>query len=168
MAAIQRFEDMEVWQNARELTLKIYAETWQGEFSKDFGLRDQIQRAAISVMSNIAEGFERGTNKEFIQFLFIAKGSAGDLEKLRARALMREFEEHLSAPRASRQAGRESKQKRLKVFRPEAVRAGLKKSMAGTQLRHHHRHSSQDSGQDPSGKSQAPHVVRPGGDQNRR
>ena len=79
-------------------------------------------------MSNIAEGFERGTNKEFIQFLFIAKGSAGDLEKLRARALMRKFKEYLSAPRASRQVGRESKQKRLKVFRPEAVHAGFKKA----------------------------------------
>lgn len=82
-------------------------------------------------MSNIAEGFERGTNKEFIQFLFIAKGSAGDLEKLRARALMRKFKEYLSAPRASRQVGRESKQKRLKVFRPEAVHAGFKKAWQG-------------------------------------
>ncbi len=68
-------------------------------------------------MSNIAEGFERGTNKEFIQFLFIAKGSAGNLEKLRARALMREFEEY-----------RKSKQKRLKVFRIEVVRSGFKKA----------------------------------------
>ncbi len=79
MAKIGRFEDMEVWQQARMIVKKIYSITCQGKFSRDFGLREQIQRAAISIMSNIAEGFERGTNKEFIQFLFIAKGSAGEV-----------------------------------------------------------------------------------------
>jgi four helix bundle protein len=79
MAKIERFEDIEAWQKARELTQQIYAVSSDGAFARDFGLRDQIRRAAVSVMSNIAEGFERGTNKEFVQFLFIAKGSAGEV-----------------------------------------------------------------------------------------
>jgi four helix bundle protein len=79
MAKLGRFEDIEAWQKARELTREIYRVTKQGAFAKDFGLRDQIRRAAVSIMFNIAEGFERGSNKEFIQFLFIAKGSAGEV-----------------------------------------------------------------------------------------
>jgi len=79
MAKIERFEDMEIWQQARSITKMIYSYSKQGAFGHDFGLRDQIKRAAVSIMSNIAEGFERGTNKEFIQFLYIAKGSAGEV-----------------------------------------------------------------------------------------
>jgi len=79
MAKIERFEDMEIWQQARDITRTIYFHSQQGGFARDFGLRDQIRRAAVSIMSNIAEGFERGTNKEFIQFLYIAKGSAGEV-----------------------------------------------------------------------------------------
>lgn len=79
MAKIEHFEDIEAWQKARELTRMVYEMTQDGAFARDFGLRDQIRRAAVSVMSNIAEGFERGSNKEFIQFLFIAKGSAGEV-----------------------------------------------------------------------------------------
>jgi len=79
MARIEKFEDMEVWQQARTIAKAVYANSRPGEFARDFGLRDQIRRAAVSIMSNIAEGFERGTNKEFIQFLFIAKGSAGEV-----------------------------------------------------------------------------------------
>lgn len=79
MATIERFEDMEIWQQARVLSGKIYKATGQGGFARDFGLRDQIRRAVVSVMSNIAEGFERGSNTEFIQFLYIAKGSAGEV-----------------------------------------------------------------------------------------
>lgn len=79
MTKIEKFEDMEVWQQARSITKAVYTNSRQGDFAWDFGLRDQIQRAAVSIMSNIAEGFERGTNKEFIQFLFIAKGSAGEV-----------------------------------------------------------------------------------------
>lgn len=79
MAKIERFEDIEVWQKARGLSKAIYAVTGDGAFARDFGLSDQIRRAAVSVMSNIAEGFERGSNKEFIQFLYIAKGSAGEV-----------------------------------------------------------------------------------------
>ena len=80
MATIKRFEDIEAWKKARELTREVYRHSKVGPFSKDFGLRDQIRRAAVSVMSNIAEGFERGGNKEFMQFLAIAKGSVGEIE----------------------------------------------------------------------------------------
>ncbi len=80
MAKIERFEDIEAWQRARQLAKAVYAVTSEGKFSRDFGLRDQIQRAAVSVMSNIAEGFDRGGNRELIQFLFIAKGSAAEVQ----------------------------------------------------------------------------------------
>lgn len=80
MATIQRFEEIEAWQVARELTRSIYECSKAGAFAKDFGLRDQIRRAAVSVMSNIAEGFERGGSAEFLQFLSIAKGSAAEVE----------------------------------------------------------------------------------------
>lgn len=79
MSGIETFEDVKAWQKARELTKEIYALSNDGQFARDFGLRDQIRRASVSIMSNIAEGFERGSNKEFMQFLFIAKGSAGEV-----------------------------------------------------------------------------------------
>ena len=77
--AVKLFEDLEVWKEARRLTQKIYQLTKNENFSKDFALRDQIRRAAVSIMSNIAEGFERGGNQEFVQFLYIAKGSCGEV-----------------------------------------------------------------------------------------
>ena len=79
MATFQKFEDIEAWQRARKLTREIYTVSNENPFSKDFGLRDQIRKASVSIMSNIAEGFERGGTKEFIQFLSIAKGSSGEL-----------------------------------------------------------------------------------------
>ncbi|OGC91271.1 MAG: four helix bundle protein [candidate division Zixibacteria bacterium RBG_16_53_22] len=79
MSQIGKFEDIEAWQKARELSKAIYDVTGEGAFARDFGLRDQIRRSAISVMSNIAEGFDRGGNKELIQFLYIAKGSIAEL-----------------------------------------------------------------------------------------
>ena len=79
MAAFKTFEEINAWQNARVLVKDVYAMTRSGGFSKDFGLRDQIQRAAVSICSNIAEGFERRGNKEFIKFLWIAKGSAAEV-----------------------------------------------------------------------------------------
>lgn len=79
MPTIEKFEDLEVWQSARNLVPMIYALCREEGFSRDFGLRDQIQRAAVSIMSNIAEGFEHSTNKELIRFLFIAKASAGEV-----------------------------------------------------------------------------------------
>ena len=79
MANIEKFEDILAWQKGRELTKLIYRASRQGEFAKDFALRDQIRRAVISITSNIAEGFERGGTKEFVQFLGYAKGSSGEV-----------------------------------------------------------------------------------------
>lgn len=76
---IKKFEDIESWKRARRLTNEIYQTTGTGKFARDFGLRDQIRRASISMLSNIAEGFERGGDKEFLQFLAIAKGSCGEV-----------------------------------------------------------------------------------------
>lgn len=78
MSTIRTFEELLVWQKARELTKEIYKIFKDLKF-KDRGLQDQIQRASVSIMSNIAEGFERGTKQEFINYLFIAKGSAGEV-----------------------------------------------------------------------------------------
>ena len=74
MATVKQFEDLHVWQEARNLVREVYYITKENQFKRDFSLRDQITRASTSTMSNIAEGFERGTRKEFIQFLNIAKG----------------------------------------------------------------------------------------------
>jgi four helix bundle protein len=76
---VKHFEDLEIWKEARCLTKEIYRLTAGPKFSKDFGLRGQIQSAAVSVMSNIAEGFERAGNQEFCQFLYVAKGSCGEV-----------------------------------------------------------------------------------------
>lgn len=77
--AAQRFEDLFIWQKALELSQEIYRVTSVGLFSRDFGLRDQIRRAAVSVMSNIAEGFERYSNQDFARFLAIARGSCAEV-----------------------------------------------------------------------------------------
>ena len=79
MATFKRFEDIAAWQQARALTKKVYEVTKFKAFARDFGLRDQIQRAATSIMNNIAEGFERNSNAEFARFLMMAKGSAGEV-----------------------------------------------------------------------------------------
>lgn len=80
MATISRFEDIEGWKMARQLTKDIYDITSEGKFARDFGLCNQIRKAAVSIMSNIAEGFERDGNREFANFLSIAKGSAGEVK----------------------------------------------------------------------------------------
>ena len=80
MPTITRFEDIEAWQLGRELKRAIYACSKSGEFARDFALKDQIRRAAMSVTANIAEGFERDGNREFIQFLSTSKGSCGELQ----------------------------------------------------------------------------------------
>ena len=74
------FRDLKVWQEGKRLAVTIYKITNAGLFSRDFGLRDQIRRAAVSVPSNIAEGDERSTNKEAVRFLYIAKGSLAELQ----------------------------------------------------------------------------------------
>ena len=79
MKKLEQFEDLIAWQKARSLTREIYRVTREGRFSKDFGLASQIQRAAVSIMANIAEGFERNRLAEFHQFLSIAKGSCGEV-----------------------------------------------------------------------------------------
>lgn len=76
---IDRFEDIIAWQKARQLNNLVYKEF---ETSKDFGFKGQIQRASLSIMNNIAEGFERKSNKEFKYFLFVAKGSCGEVRSM--------------------------------------------------------------------------------------
>ena len=77
--SIERFEDVVAWQKAKEQSLQVYRSF---ESTRDYGFRDQVQRASVSVMNNIAEGFERQTNKEFRQFLFIAKGSCAEVRSM--------------------------------------------------------------------------------------
>ena len=79
MGKVQKFEDLIAWQKSRELTRDIYQVTREGSFAKDFGLSGQIQRASVSIMSNIAEGFERGGRREFHQFLSTAKASCAEV-----------------------------------------------------------------------------------------
>lgn len=79
MANFEKFEDLEIWQLSKTLANQIYDATTLGKFSQDYVLRDQVRRAAVSIFSNIAEGFERSGNKEFIQFLYIAKASCGEV-----------------------------------------------------------------------------------------
>ncbi|MDR2682812.1 MAG: four helix bundle protein, partial [Dysgonamonadaceae bacterium] len=74
---VKSFEDLTVWKEAMQLAVSVYAEF---KNNTDYGFKDQIQRSAVSIPSNIAEGYERQSNKEFVHFLFIAKGSAGELQ----------------------------------------------------------------------------------------
>jgi four helix bundle protein len=78
--AITRFEDLEVWKEATSLAVEVYAVSKNGDFGQDYGLRDQLRRSAVSIASNIAEGKERETISEFVRYLYIAKGSSGELQ----------------------------------------------------------------------------------------
>src|SRR4029079_11676471 len=78
----KRFEDLPVWNTAIELAIGVYLLTSQPEFQKRYSLKDQLERAAVSVSNNIAEGFERGTNNELLMFLYIARGSAGEVRSM--------------------------------------------------------------------------------------
>lgn len=80
MATFKRFEDIKAWQKAREVTRQVYKVSKLGEFARDYGLRDQIQRASVSIMSNIAEGHGRRSDKEFANFLNMARGSATETQ----------------------------------------------------------------------------------------
>ena len=88
---IERFEDLEIWREARELCRRIKQLTTRGAFSRDFDLRNQIRDSSGSIMDCIAEGFERGGNKEFVQFLSIAKGSSGETRSQSYRAFDYEY-----------------------------------------------------------------------------
>lgn len=91
MATVERFEDLDVWQRARELANLIYDLSEVAPFARDFGLRDQMRRAAASVISNIAEGFESRTQGLFIEFLGRAKGSSGEIRSQLYIALDRKY-----------------------------------------------------------------------------
>jgi len=79
---IERFEDIQAWQKARELVTRIYNVPNKSDFAKDYSLKDQLRRASVSVMSNISEGYARQTDKEFAQFLYIALGSTAEVQSL--------------------------------------------------------------------------------------
>ena len=121
---IKRFEDIDAWKKSRESTRLVYEMSSQGDFARDFGLRDQIRRAAVSAMSNIAEGFERGGDKEFIQFLSIAKGSCGEV---RAQLYVALDQGYISEPqfRVARDAFEEAGR----------MIAGFMRYLQGSQLR---------------------------------
>ncbi len=91
MATINNFEDLKSWQSARKLCFAIFQLTQKDIFSRDFSLKDQINRSSGSVMDNIAEGFDRNSNKEFRHFLFIANGSVSEVKSQLYRALDREY-----------------------------------------------------------------------------
>jgi four helix bundle protein len=80
MATFKKFEEIECWKRARQLTRRVYAITNEPAFARDFGLKDQIRRASVSVMSNIAEGYDRSGTAEFVHFLATAKGSAAEVK----------------------------------------------------------------------------------------
>ncbi|WP_338421796.1 four helix bundle protein [Nostoc flagelliforme] len=101
---IETFEDLKVWQKCIDLVKVIYLITKEGEFSRDFGLRDQLRRASVSIPTNIAEGFERYSRKEYLNFLNIAKGSAGEVRSLLRVALEVSYLEQQTYVQLSSQA----------------------------------------------------------------
>lgn len=95
MASINKFEDIKAWQKARELCCEVGALIDAGRFKRNFSLLDQIERSSGSVMDNIAEGFERGGNREFLQFLYMSKGSCGEVKSQLYRSFDRNYiEQH--------------------------------------------------------------------------
>jgi four helix bundle protein len=98
---VRTFEDLAVYQKARALVKEVYRVSRVGRFAKDFGLVDQVRRAAVSIVSNIAEGFERGGNAELIQFLYVAKGSCGEV---RAQLTVAADQEYIDAETFGRMA----------------------------------------------------------------
>jgi four helix bundle protein len=91
MSTVTRFEEIEAWKTARELSRLVYNLSGKGPFSKDYGLRDQIRRAAVLIMSNIAEGFENQTQAQFVRYLGLAKGSAGEVRSQAYMAMDLEY-----------------------------------------------------------------------------
>ena len=91
MATVKNFESLDVWTQSRVLTNRVYEMTRLSGFRNEFSLKDQLKRAAVSVMSNIAEGYERNNNKEFVYFLSMAKGSCGEIQSLLYVSLDQKF-----------------------------------------------------------------------------
>lgn len=104
MSKANSFEDLRVWQLARELVRAVYLLTNEGKFDKDWALKEQLRRGAVSSMANIAEGFERGSTQEFIRFLYIARGSAGEVRSHLYVARDLEYIEQPSFERIQKQA----------------------------------------------------------------
>jgi four helix bundle protein len=88
---VNNFEELNVWKDAKKMVVAVYKATLQNPMKRDFGFRDQIQRAAVSIMNNIAEGFERDNNKDFVRFLGFSKGSAGEVRSMLYIALELEY-----------------------------------------------------------------------------
>ncbi len=124
MATITRFEDVEGWKKARDLAREVYLVGNSGLFAKDYGLRDQIRRAVTSVMANVAEGFGRGGNKEFIQFLGHARGSCAEVKSYLYVALDARFLERSDFDRLYQLASE-----------AEALISGLMKYLQGADMR---------------------------------
>ena len=91
MATIERFEDIQSWQKGRDLCKMVYAITNKDRFSRDWGLRDQMRRAALSIVSNIAEGFESQNNRTFVRYLYVAKASCGEVRSQAYVALDQDY-----------------------------------------------------------------------------
>ena len=109
MAAVRQFEDLVAWQKARELTRALYKYSSAGAFARDWALQNQVRRATVSIMANIAEGFERGGDREFLQFLAIAKGSCGEVQSHLHVGLDQEYftpEQHAAMVENSSQVSR--------------------------------------------------------------
>lgn len=123
MSRIEKFEDLEAWKLARALTGLLYDVSGIGDFSRDFALRDQLRRASISIVSNIAEGFERDGDKESIQFLSMAKGSCGEVRAQLYLALDRAYI-------SPEQFG----QLRSKAVEPSRITSGLIHYLKNSQL----------------------------------
>lgn len=109
MPTVTKFEDLDAWKIARDLTKEIYGVTRKEPFCRDHGLKNQICRASVSVMSNIAEGFERDGTKEFVNFLSIAKGSCGEVRSQLYAALDQSYISVADFERISELAGRNSR-----------------------------------------------------------
>ncbi len=120
MTKITCFEDLDCWQQSVKLTTEIYEVTNKGEFAKDFGFRDQLRRAAVSIPSNIAEGKERETINEFVRFLYIAKGSGGEL---RTQLLIAENIGYLSTDKARDLRGKVEQVNRMTANLIKALKA---------------------------------------------
>ena len=135
MSTFQNFEDIEAWQRARELTRRVYEVSDAGPFARDFGLRDQMRRAAVSVMSNIAEGFERSGTAEFVQFLSNAKGSAGEVRAQLYVALDRKYIDTTTFQELSQLAAKISRMisSLMTYLRQSGIRGTKYKQAAGEQ-----------------------------------